>query len=139
MPVFFIGNGRYSLRIFIEFSTQINLQFNAEVAGGVSIENGVWFVIVTVDKGNVLEAVTAVRDILIITFIVGILIQNKTPASVTGYVVVSEATVAKGNIAVSFVIVFEDPLAAVDAECGQFLKAVFTVKILMEDELFSQA
>jgi hypothetical protein len=74
MPVFFIGNGSYTLRVLIKFPTQIDLQFNSKVAGSIPVENGVWLVIVTVDKGNVLEAVTAVRDIFIVTFIVGILI-----------------------------------------------------------------
>jgi hypothetical protein len=45
--------------------------------------------------------------------------------------------VAKRNVAVAFIIVFEDSLAAVNAESGQFLKAVLAVKILVKDELFA--
>jgi hypothetical protein len=129
MPVFFIGNGSYTLRVFIEFPTQIDLQFNAQVAGGIPIENGVGLVIVGLN-GNTASLVKAFPTVslIVVPIVVGLVIGGQMPASIAGGEVIRVAMETKHPIPVPLAVFPPYAVPAVIAQNGPAAVAVIAKK-----------
>ena len=137
MPYRLVGNIQNLFRVGGKLPATINFQFNTEVAAAIPIKNGIWFEVVVMDVAELFVAAMTVGDVIVIIEIVGIFIGDQPAASIASGVEISLAAVTEGDVVIAFIFFLEYPFAtAVTGGC-QFLKAVFTVELVIEIVCFT--
>jgi hypothetical protein len=81
--------------------------------------------------------VVAVRDVIIVAFVVGVFLEDQQTAAFAADIVPGITPAAERSITVSLIVVPIEPLAAMRAEDRQFLQAVLAVDLLMKEVFFS--
>lgn len=117
------------------FAAFVNFQLHAQIAGTFAVENGSGLVVVGLDSPAVaVEAIAAVGNVAVV-HVVRIAVVNQVTAVRTAVVVLVVAVLTEHGVRIALAVVGSDPLAAVVADGGQFIKAGLVQHLFVEKGL----